>query len=175
MKVSVNAPNSPIWQFTTNDPGESDSNPYDLVFVSSTKAYLLRYGADQGLDRESFRRAPGGNFKIGELDLKAYADADGIPEMAKGVIANGKLFIIMQRLDDIFCPSNTAYVAVFDVATDTEIDTGKGESGKKGIPLPIRESSFHTVYLRRITGCMFRAWGVIPDSAIRSMIIPEGS
>ena len=136
-KVHVTAPNSPIWQYTTNDSGESDSNPYDLVFVSSAKAYLLRYGSTKAWIVNPSASTQGG-FKIGELDLSSYVDADGIPEMAKGVIANGKLFIILQRLDDMFCPSNTAYVAVFDVATDTEIDTGKGESGKKGIPLPIK-------------------------------------
>lgn len=135
-KVDVNAPNTPIWQYTTNDSGESDSNPYDLVFVSSTKAYLLRFGAAKAWIVNPSATNQGG-FKIGELDLKAYADGDGVPEMAKGVIANGKLFIIMQRLDDFFCPSNTAYVAVFDVATNTEIDTGMGEGSKKGIPLPI--------------------------------------
>ena len=138
-KVHVNAPDTPLWQFTTDDPGESgSSNPYQLVFVSSTKAYLLRYGSTKAwIVNPSI--GPGGILKTGELDLGSYADADGIPEMAKGVIANGKLFIILQRLDSTFCPSNTAYVAVFDVASDTEIDTGKGEGGKKGIPLPIKD------------------------------------
>jgi len=137
-KVHVNAPDSPIWQYTTNGSGESDSNPYDLVFVSSTKAYLLRYGATKAWIVNP-STGPEGPLKIGELDLSSYAiAADDVPEMAKGVIANGKLFIILQRLDDMLCPSNTAYVAVFDVATNTEIDTGKDEGGKKGIPLPIR-------------------------------------
>ena len=143
----VNAPNTPIWHFTTNDSGESDSNPYDLVFVNSTKAYLLRYGATKAWIVNPSATTQAG-FKIGDLDLKAYADADGVPEMAKGVIADGKLFIILQRQDDFFCPSNTAYVAVFDVATDTEIDTGMGEGGMKGIPLSIKESPVHPVYRR---------------------------
>ena len=136
VKVDVNAPNNYVWNFSTNDSDES-SNPYDLVFVNSAKAYLLRYGTTKAWIVNPSATTQAG-FKIGELDLGSYADADGIPEMAKGVIANGKLFIILQRLDGMFCPSNTAYVAVFDVATDTEIDTGKGESGKKGIPLPIK-------------------------------------
>lgn len=33
------------------------------------------------------------------MDLSAYADADGAPEMHAGVIANGKLFILLQRLE----------------------------------------------------------------------------
>ncbi|MDZ7699719.1 MAG: hypothetical protein U5R49_23250 [Deltaproteobacteria bacterium] len=59
--------------------------------------------------------------------------------MTAGVIANGKFFIVLQRLDTSFCPTNTAYVAVFDVATNTEIDTGLGSGGMKGIPLPIKQ------------------------------------
>ena len=137
-KVAVNAPNTPIWQYSTNDSTESsNSNPYDLVFVSSQKAYLLRYGSTKAWIVNPSTTTEAG-FKIGELDLSAYADADGIPEMAKGVIANNKLFIILQRLDSSYCPSNTAYVAVFDVATNTEIDTGLGEGNMKGIPLPIK-------------------------------------
>ena len=138
-KVDVSAPNSPIWQYTTQDSGETDSsNPYGLVFVSSTKAYLIRYGSPKAWIVNPSATSESG-FKIGELDLSPYADADGVPEMAGGVIANNKLFIILQRLDSSFCPSNTAYVAVFDVLTDTEIDTGMGEGGLKGIPLSIKD------------------------------------
>lgn len=138
-KVAVTSPNTPIWQYSTNDSAESSSsNPYDLVFVNSQKAYLLRYGSTKAWIVNPSTTSEAG-FKIGELDLSAYADADGVPEMAKGVIANNKLFIILQRLDSFFCPSNTAYVAVFDVTTDTEIDTGLGQGNMKGIPLPIKD------------------------------------
>ncbi|WP_373497933.1 hypothetical protein [Desulfococcus sp.] len=45
-KFDISAPDKPIWQFSTNDPGDTgSSNPYDLLFVSAEKAYLLRYGA----------------------------------------------------------------------------------------------------------------------------------
>lgn len=137
-KVDVGTPNRPIWQYSTQDSGESNSsNPRDLVFVNSKKAYLIRYGSAKAwiVNPSATSQAA---FKTGELDLSAYADADGVPEMVGGVIANGKLFIILQRLDSSFCPSNTSYVAVFDVVTDTEIDTGKGEGAVKGIPLSIR-------------------------------------
>jgi len=137
-KVAVNAPNTPIWQYSTLDEGETDSNPCDLVFVSSQKAYLLRYGSTKAWIVNPSTTTEAG-FKIGELDLSAYADADGVPEMGGGVIANGKLFIILQRMDSSFCPSNTAYVAVFDVATNAEIDTGLGQGNMKGIPLSIKD------------------------------------
>jgi hypothetical protein len=139
-KVDITAPNTPIWQFSTQDPSEINSgNPYDLVFVSSTKAYLLRYGSNKAWIVNPSATTEAG-FKIGELNLSAYTDADGAPDMCCGVIANGKLFIVLQRLVD-WCPSETAYVAVFDTTTDTEINTGLGSGSKIGIPLTIKNPS----------------------------------
>ena len=140
-KFDISAPETPIWQFSTNDLGETgSSNPYDLLFVNDQKAYLLRYGTTLAwiVNPSAVTAA---EFKIGELDLGAYADADGIPEMSAGVIAGDRVFIALQRLDrdNGWVPSNTSYLAVFDTATDKEIDTGVSNSdGVKGIPLPIR-------------------------------------
>jgi len=140
-KFSVATPADPIWQFSTMEPGEEGtSNPYDLVFVDDQKAYLIRYGKTTAWIVNPSAADQAG-FKIGELDLSAYADSDGIPEMITGVIADGKLFIALQRLDrgNGFVPSNDGYVAVFDTATDTEIDTGTpNPEGLPGIQLPIR-------------------------------------
>ncbi len=136
-KFDIAAPSVPIWQFSTKDKGETgSSNPHDLVFLNSQKAYLIRYGAktawivNPSATKES-------QFKIGQLDLSAYGGDDGIPDMTAGVIADNKLFIILQRLEE-YCPTQTAYVAVFDLHTDSEIDTGRGRNGLMGIPLPIR-------------------------------------
>ena len=138
--MNIAAPNTPIWQFSTQGTDEANSsNPYDLVFVNSTKAYLIRYGSTKAwiVNPSATTEA---TFKVGELDLSAYTDADGAPEMCCGVIANGKLFIVLQRLVD-WCPSNTAYVAVFDTTTDTEINTGLGSGNMIGIPLTIKNPS----------------------------------
>lgn len=140
-KFDIAAPSVPVWQFSTLDSGESgSSNPYGLYFVNSQKAYLLRYGKSKAwIVNPSATVASA--FKIGELDFSAYADDDGIPEMNSAVIAKGKFFVTLQRLDRNtgWLPSNTAYVAVFDTVTDTEIDTRiPNDDGVKGIPLPIR-------------------------------------
>jgi len=136
-KVDISAPNTPIWQYSTQDASEASSgNPWDLVFVSSTKAYLIRYGSTKAWIVNPSATSEAG-FKIGELDLSAYTDADGAPEMCCGVIANNKLFIVMQRMVD-WCPTEIAYVAVFDTATDTEINTGMGSGSMIGIPLTIK-------------------------------------
>ena len=142
-KYDIDNPGSPIWQFSTMDAADVESsNPQDMVFASAKKAYVLRYGSTKawvvnpGATVES-------ELKRRELDLSGYADSDGITEMRSGVIANGKLFIVLQRLDadHAWAPSNTPYVAVFDVKTNKEIDTGKGSGGLKGIPLPVRNPS----------------------------------
>jgi len=138
-KFDMGSPSTPIWQFSTLDTGETSSNPHDLVFASSTKAYLLRYGTTKAWIVNPSATAEA-DFKTGELDLSSYADSDGIPEMHSGVIVDGKLFITLQRLDrdNGWVPTNTAYLAVFDTTTDTEIDTGQGEGNLQGIPLPIK-------------------------------------
>jgi hypothetical protein len=80
-------------------------------------------------------------FKIGEIDLSAYSDNDGLPEMNSGVIANGFLYVTLQRIDFSGGWGNfvygTPYVAVFDTENDSEIDTGKGNGTLMGIPLPM--------------------------------------
>lgn len=137
-KFHMEAPTIPVWQYSTNDAGEEgSSNPYGLVFLNDSKAYLLRYGKSIAWIVNPSAKTQD-EFKIGELDLSAYADDDGVPEMAAGVIAGGKLFIVCQRLAD-FVPTNDAYVAVFDTATDEEIDTAtENNAGLQGIALPIR-------------------------------------
>jgi hypothetical protein len=126
-----------IWSYSTNDPQDSTRNPYALVSLSDTKAYLLRYGSSkvwivnpQATNSE--------DFKIGELDLSSYVHADNsssTPSPAAAVINDGKLYIAMQRQDDSY-NAGTAYVAVFDTVTDTEIETNaNADDNVKGIPL----------------------------------------
>ncbi len=141
-KFSIDAPATPIWQYSTLDaPSDPTSNPQDMVFASGQKAYILRYGSTKAwiVDPSAADEA---GFKIGELDLSAYDDGDGCPEMKSAVIVGNKLFIAMQRMTQAAYPdpwlTNTAYVAVFDTDTDTEIDTGRGTGDMKGIPVNIR-------------------------------------
>ncbi len=143
-KFDINAPETPIWQFSTDDTGEQgSSNPYDLIFLNSKLACLLRYGKSKAwlVNPSATTQA---EFKIGELDLSSYTDSDGIPEMVSGLFVKNKVFIVLQRLNrnDSWSPTNTAYIAVFDTNTGAEINTGIANSdGVKGIPLPIRNPS----------------------------------
>lgn len=137
-RFQVDSPEQVVYQYSTQDPGDAlSSNPVGLIFVDPHKAYLLRYGSPRAWIVDPSAGTEAG-FKLGELDLGAYADADGAPEMQAGVIVDGQLYIVMQRFES-FSNLHTAYVAVFDVATDQEIDTGKGAAdGLKGIPLQVK-------------------------------------
>lgn len=127
------------WQFSTRDEAGASVNPYALVFLNDTKAYLLRY-ASSVIWVVNPEATTAQDFKLGEIDLSAYNDSDGLPEITGGKIVDGKLFVIMQRLDrdNGYEPSNTSYVAVIDTASDTEIATGKGEGDLNGIALQTR-------------------------------------
>jgi hypothetical protein len=132
-KYSIEEPDKPIWQFST-EGDETNSNPYDLIFVNEKKAYLLRYGSDKAwiVNPSATTEAA---FKIGELDLSAYNDTDGAPNMSAGVIVDEKLYITLQRADLTVWPvtHDEPYIAVFATATDEEIDTQNCNCDQMGI------------------------------------------
>lgn len=135
-RYDVAAPGTSQWGqgFSTNDVGDTSSNAYDLVFASDTKAYLIRYGSTKAWIVDPSVTAEA-QFKKGELNLAAYADADGVPEMSAAVVVGSRLYIVMQRYEN-FSTLKTAYLAVFDTTTDMEIDTARGAAdGVKGLPL----------------------------------------
>ncbi len=132
-KYKIDQPDKPIWQFST-EGDETNSNPYDLIFVNEKKAYLLRYGSDKAwIVNPSATKEE--SFKIGELDLSAYNDADGPPNMSAGVIVNQKLYITLQRSDLTVWPivHEQPYIAVFDTVADSEIDTQNCNCARKGV------------------------------------------
>lgn len=128
-----------VWEYSTIEGAESTSNPQNLIFVSDTKAYLTRMGSSTVwiVNPEATNES---DFKLGELDLSAYADSDGLPEVSEGIVVGDRLFLVLPRLDrdNFFASTNTAYVTVFDTTTDTEIDTGQDAGDLKGIPLLTR-------------------------------------
>ena len=134
-KFAATAPATPVWQYSTLGD-EAASNPQSMIFASSTKAYIPRMSSDKMwvVNPETTTEA---GFKTGAIDLSAYADADGLPEMTQGVVVNGKLFLLLQRLEN-FVPTATPYLVVIDADSDTEIDTQNGAEDLKGIPLPIK-------------------------------------
>ncbi|MBX2824954.1 MAG: hypothetical protein KTR33_09520 [Gammaproteobacteria bacterium] len=119
---------------------EASANPYDIVFASETKAYVIRYGSNRIWIVDPTATTDEA-FKLGELDLSSYADSDGLPEANGAVIVGEKLFVLMQRLES-FSPTQPGYLAVFDTSTDQEINTGAGTGdGLNGIPLSVHNPS----------------------------------
>jgi hypothetical protein len=84
------------------------------------KGYVTRYGS-----RELWVVDPAARgcrrFRTGTIDLSAFADADGIPEMDQMALVDGRLFVTLQRLDRRrgFVPTDHSDVAVIETATDT--------------------------------------------------------
>ena len=153
-KFASSDPQTPIWQYSTNDIGSAVlSNPHDMIFVSEEKAYVLRYGSDTAWIVNP-SAATEADFKIGEIDLSAYDGTDGIPEMDSGVVVGDRLYITLQRLDG-FAVTQNAYIAIIDVTTDAEIDANIAGDLLKGIPLQTRnptnivyEAGLNVIYVQ---------------------------
>jgi len=136
-KVDIGNPAIFQWQYSALEKGDNASaNPYDLIFVNAQKAYLLRYNKEKAwiVDPGAERQA---DFKTGELDLSGYTPSGtDFPRMSAGMIHDGNLYITVQRLDSNFDPTNPSCVAVFDISTDSPVDTQQGGSEcGKGIEL----------------------------------------
>ena len=146
-KYMADLPDTPVWSFSTQDNEDGVSrNPYNIAFASDSKAYVIRYGSSKvWIINPNAMQID--DFKIGELDLSAYAENNGnTPSPSAAIVSNGKLFIAMQRVDDNW-NTQTAYVAVFDSNTDTEIETNaSSEDDVMGIPLsglnPLEQSLY---------------------------------
>ncbi|MEE9319862.1 MAG: hypothetical protein V3U76_05390 [Granulosicoccus sp.] len=119
-----------IYQYSVNGD-ETSANPYDIAFVGDSLAYIARYGSSK-VWVVNPSAASEEDFKIGELDLAAY-DAD-VPNVSAVMIVEDRLFILMEALTG-FDADKPGYIAVFDTASNTEIDTGQGVAGLKGIAL----------------------------------------
>lgn len=139
-KYDIENPSAVIWQYSAKDAEDTETsvNPQNIVFATEKKAYLLRHN-----DHRAWIINPSAQneaeFKTGILDLSDYNDQDDVgPEMTNGIIVGNKLYVVMQRLNQIDnWEPQEAFVAVFDTTTDQEINTGM-HSTLKGIPVPIK-------------------------------------
>jgi hypothetical protein len=99
--------------------GGDGSNIQDLLWIDATKAYVTRY------EKTSLWIVhPLTGAKLGEIDLAAYADADGIPEMSQMARVGNRAFVALQRLDRNagFAVTGTSQLVVLDTSTDTVLD-----------------------------------------------------
>jgi len=130
---------TPVWQYSANG-AESTVNPYEIVFVDETKAYVVRYGSSLVWIVDPSATTLDA-FKTGEIDLSAYndnaANGDMTPNPSDAVLVGDQLYVLMERLGGTsgFDPDTDGYVAVIDTETDTEIDTDPTVDGLPGIAL----------------------------------------
>jgi hypothetical protein len=95
------------------------SNPHDVAVVGPHKAYVTRYD-----ERALWIVDPGAGscagFREGAIDLGAFADADGLPEMDQMALVGDRLFVSVERLDRTrrFAPTGPSALVVVDTATD---------------------------------------------------------
>ncbi len=143
-KYNIAGSNDPLYQYSVADANAMEgegANPYQLIFVSDTKAYLIRYdSAKMWIVNPSAQSEE--EYKLGELDLSAYDSLDITPEANGAVLVGTRLYILMERQERRsqfdWVVERTGYVAVFDTDTDEEVDTGKGAADNlKGIPLAV--------------------------------------
>ena len=114
------------------------SNPQDVEEISSTKAYVTRYGAASVLILN-----PATGAELGTIDLSAFADSDGTPEMSEMVTVGTKIFVTLQKLTN-FSPTVAGQVVVIDTSTDTVVDVDSSTDGTQAITLNTYNPQFIT-------------------------------
>jgi len=109
-----------VWDCSTG----AGSNPQDIAFTGPEKAYVALLEERELLVIDPSVDSSCAGFVRGTIDLSAYADPDGIPEMGAMTVIDGLLYVTLQRLDrnDLFAPAGRGVVVVIDTATDAVLD-----------------------------------------------------
>jgi hypothetical protein len=108
----------------------AESQPQDIAVVPGRKAYvtlagatgLLRLDLDTGATTEA-------------VDLSAFADSDGIPDLGRMQVQRGRIFVQLRRIDSEDPLAATPALAVVDVATERVVDVDLGTPGVQAIAL----------------------------------------
>jgi len=119
-------PATPLRQFSVGN----GSNPQDIAVVSPERAYVTRYEVPSMLIVN-----PSTGDSLGHVDLSAFADDDGVPEMGEMVLRGQRLYVALQRLDRSgfpWVPVDVSYLAVIDAATGEVIDVDPDADGVQG-------------------------------------------
>ncbi len=117
-----------IHQFSTG----ANSNPHDIIVRSGNVAYITRYDMTTVLKMDLTNGAT-----LATINLAAFADADGIPEMDQMYAQNQTLYVLLQRLDrnNFYSPTATSYVVAIDMLTNAVIDLDLVTPGVQAMPL----------------------------------------
>jgi hypothetical protein len=104
----------------------------DLAVTSACTAYVSRRGATRLLRLDLCR-----GTTAESVDLAAFADADGIPDLGAMTVDRGRLFVQVRRYnaEAPFGSAPPAYLAVIDLATEQLVDCDPATPGTQAIRL----------------------------------------
>ncbi len=121
------APGTPLLQFSVGN----GSNPQDIEFASAEKAYVSCNNSTSVLIVD-----PRSGDTLGEIDLSAFADQDGLPELAEMALVGNRLYVACQRLDrDAGWVASQSVLVAVDLNTDRVVDWDSAQDGVQGLVL----------------------------------------
>jgi len=121
------------WETVRRVPLGDGADPHDIVLVSEAKAYVSLHGRPYVLVMD-----PGTGATVDSLDLSAFADPDGIPDMSRLEKVGDLVFVQLQRLDHSGGwgePVAPSMLAVIDAVQDTLVDSDPAVEGTQAIVL----------------------------------------
>ncbi len=121
---------APLTQFSVGN----GTNPHDIEIVAPDKAYITGYDTTDLLIVN-----PASGDELGRIDLSAFADGDGLPEVSQIVRVGQRLYLTCQRLDrgGTWGPVDDSFMIVIDIETDTLVDIDPAADGIQGIVLDV--------------------------------------
>ena len=99
------------WTVSSEYSTGAGSNPQDIAVASSERAFIALFDQPELLIVH-----PTSGTQIGTVDLSSMADDDGNPEAAWVLHLQGKIYVVLQKLDN-FAPTGPSSIAVIDAAT----------------------------------------------------------
>lgn len=134
---------------------------HDIAFASATRAYVTAYNGTDLLIVD-----PSQGIQVGQIDLSALADGDGVPEMDRLLLVGDRLFVTIQRIDRTgnWGPVGPSYLAVVDVTTNALIDVDASSAGIQPLVLT-GTNPFSDIVIDPTTGGLCVAnvgdWGIL--------------
>ncbi|WP_156503973.1 hypothetical protein, partial [Oleiphilus sp. HI0066] len=117
-KFSFDDAENPIWEYSVAKDDSDNPNPYTVVFVSETQAYVLPFGTDEIIEinpsvTDSNQQS---DFIVDRLDYSKYSFGNGIGA-SDGFVKDGLLYVLLNGQDSSFVPQ-TSRILVIDPSTN---------------------------------------------------------
>jgi len=109
------------------------TNPHDIAFVSSDRAYVSRNSSLYLLEVD-----PQTGAKRDSISLAMFADPDGNPDMDRLFFRDPYLYVSLDRINyggPGYPPVPPSYIAVIDTRTNTVVDVDPNTAGIQAIAL----------------------------------------